>query len=255
MPTKVILKDDGIFVYGDYFLGKAALRVAELSFEIPAQNIRRHSDNTAVEAVLVKDTWYASKVGAFATAASFKQIVETSTDDYLGANLSTMIDKIKGHAQTKDLVRKIAETGLSVQGFKTYKIIKSSPWYQDDSTAVPFEETSKKAGNAVAYLIHPTLFEVLSTVTPVATLYAGTGDGTLQATLSPFGAVAETITFTATVADPAKFDVLGSVSGVLGTADVGVPFVCAQGEFLLTQGAVLFVAGDVFTVTSYASGI
>ena len=255
MSTKTILKDDGIFVYQDYYFGKAALRVAELTAANPVQNIRRYSDSKTVEAVLVSAAWYDTALAAFNKAAFFKQSIETRADDYLGPNMSTMIDYINGHAQTKDLVKTVAERGLTTQAFKTYEIIKSAAWYEDASVVIPFEESSKKAGNAVAYLIHAKLYELLSTVTPVATTYAGTGNGTLQASLSLFGAVAETITLTATVADPTKFDLVGSVSGAIGTASVWVPFVCTQGEFLLVQGTIAFIAGDAFVVTSFASGI
>ena len=257
MSTKTILKDDGVFVYGDYYLGKAAQRISEITPEIPAQNIRRHGDGSEVKAVLVdgrvypnENGWYVEKLAGFANAVPFKQIVETQTDDFLGANLSTMIDYIQGHAQTKKHIKTVSEKGMTTQGFKTYEIIRSSPWYEDASPVIPFEESSKKSGNPVAYLIHPKLYALLSTVAPVDTVFAGTGTGTLTATLSPFGAVVETITLVAT--DPTHFTVTGSVSLLLGTAVVGTTFVCAQGEFLL-EGT--FIAGDTFTVTSYDAGL
>jgi flagellar hook protein FlgE len=55
--------------------------------------------------------------------------------------------------------------------------------------------------------------------------YTGTGNGTITNVAAGAGAVAETITITAV--DATHFSVSGSVSGALGTATVGTPFVSA----------------------------
>lgn len=248
MTTKTILKNDGIFIYDDYKLGRAALRIKELNSMNPAQNIRRNSNGT-VEAVLVSADWMATVLGGYSTAvaATPKQSYHTVTDDYVGSNLSKMIDFIKGHAQTKALEKTVVEEGISGAGYLSYKIITSAEWFQDQSPVVPFEESAKKAGVVIAYLIHPDMYASLATA-PVAGSYAGTGDGVMNATLVPSGAVLETITATATA--PTTFAVVGSVSGALGNATVGVPFTSPQVEILITEGAIAFVAGDVFTFAS-----
>jgi flagellar hook protein FlgE len=64
------------------------------------------------------------------------------------------------------------------------------------------------------------------------------------------GSAAETITITALNAT--QFSVTGSVSGLLGTATVGTPFVSGQIGFTLNAGATAFVAGDRFTVATTA---
>jgi hypothetical protein len=248
MTTKTILKNDGIFVYEDYKLGRAALRIKELNGVNPAQNIRRTSTG-AVEAVLVSAAWMDSMLAGYSTAVAptYKQAYSVVADDYLGSNLSKMVDLINGHAQTKELVKPVAEQGTSGAGYLTYKIIVSAEWFQDQSPVIPFEESSKKAGQVVAYLMHSDVYALLAAA-PVAGTYVGTGDGTLAAELIPGGAVAETITATATSAT--DFAVVGSVTGAMGNATVGTLFTGPQVELLITDGTVAFVAGDLFTFAS-----
>lgn len=74
--------------------------------------------------------------------------------------------------------------------------------------------------------------------------YTGTGDGTMTGISPGGGTVTETITVTAT--SSAQFSVVGSVTGPIGTADVGVTFISPQVEFLISAGATPFVAGDEF---------
>jgi len=253
LTTRTILKDDGIYIYEDYKLGRAALRLKELSVENPVQNIRRHSDPVnPVEAMVVSAADFDTKVAAYTAvnAPSFKQVYHTVSDDYMGSNLSKMIDLVRGRAQTKALVKMVTEEGLTGSGFVTYKLISSAEWFQDQSPVIPFEESAKKAGQVLAYLMHPTIYAALD-VAPVATIYAGAGDGTLASSLMPGGAVAETIT--ATALDPSNFAIVGTVSGAMGTAAVGSGFVSPQIEILITNGSLAFVAGDVFTINSIAA--
>jgi len=248
MATITLLKTNGIFVYEDYKLGRAELRVKELTSTNPVQNIRR-THNGPVEVVLVSATWMDTALAAYsvAVAPTYAQVYHTVADDYMGSNLSKMVDLIVGHAQTKALVKLVDETGTTGQGFLTYKIINSAEYFEDQSPVIPFEESSKKYGKVGAYLIHPDVYANLS-ATPVPGSYAGTGNGTISATLVPSGAVAETITVTATSAT--AFNVVGSVSGALGVATVGQQFVSPQVGVLLTAGSIAFVAGDLFTFAS-----
>lgn len=78
--------------------------------------------------------------------------------------------------------------------------------------------------------------------------YSGTGDGTFTAYSGGTSSVAETFTITAT--SPTSFDVVGSVSGSIGPATVGTPFVHAKIEFTITAGGTAFVAGDQFTIST-----
>lgn len=242
MTTKTILKDDGIFVYDDYKQGRAALRIKELNSTNPAQYIRRTSTGN-IKAVLVSADWLEAQL---ASNAAFKQNYQVVSDDFLGSNLSKMVDLIQGHAQTKALVKTVAETGITLDAYLSYKVINSAEYFSDQSPIIPYEESAKKKGEVVAYMIHPDIYGVLaSAVAPIT--YLGTGDGTMTASLVPSGAVTEIITATAT--DPVTFAVAGSVSGALGNATVGTLFTSAVVELLITDGSVAFVAGDAFTVT------
>ena len=252
MATITINKDDGIFVYEDYLKGRAALRIKELNSTTPSQSIRR-SSNGDVEAILVSEAWYTARTTAFASAATFATSDEVKDDDFMGWNLVTMIDLIRGRAQTKERISKINNQGITSGGFKVYDLIELKEYYVDNSSEIEFEPTTKVGGDSKAYLIHPSHFAALS-ATPVDTIYAGTGDGTLDVqALKPGGAVVETITVTATSAT--SFDVVGTVTGAIGTLTVGTLFESTQICLLITAGGTPFAATDVFTIDSVASGI
>jgi flagellar hook protein FlgE len=77
-----------------------------------------------------------------------------------------------------------------------------------------------------------------------------TGNGTLSGLAVTATSVPQTITLTATSAT--QFTVVGSVSGALGTATVGVPFTSAQGDFTINAGSVPFAAADKITLPTTA---
>lgn len=85
--------------------------------------------------------------------------------------------------------------------------------------------------------------------------FTGTGDGTLSGLSAGLKTVTETITLTCVGAetDGGKFYVAGSVSGPLGLAVVGTPFVSDKINLTIEDGATDFEAGDVFTVATTAA--
>jgi hypothetical protein len=74
--------------------------------------------------------------------------------------------------------------------------------------------------------------------------FVGTGNGTIDA-LGGSAGVAETVTVTFTSAT--AFDVVGSVSGALGSGVVGTPFTSTKANLTITAGSTAFVATDAFT--------
>ncbi|HUK23273.1 MAG TPA: flagellar hook protein FlgE [Terriglobales bacterium] len=78
--------------------------------------------------------------------------------------------------------------------------------------------------------------------------FAGTGNGTISNVAAGAGAKNETITITAV--DATHFSVSGSVSGALGTATVGTPFVSGEISFTLNAGSTAFVPDDAFTIAT-----
>jgi flagellar hook protein FlgE len=81
--------------------------------------------------------------------------------------------------------------------------------------------------------------------TPV---YGGSnvGNGTITGLAATGATVAQTVTLTATSAT--TFAVVGSVSGALGTAAVGVPFTSPQFDGTINAGTTAFATGDTITV-------
>jgi flagellar hook protein FlgE len=72
------------------------------------------------------------------------------------------------------------------------------------------------------------------------------GNGTVSGLAATGATVAQTITMTATSAT--TFSVVGSVSGALGTATVGIPFTSAQFAGTINAGSVAFATGDTIAV-------
>ncbi len=254
MSTVTFLKNDGIFIYADYLRGRAALRIRELDSINPAQVIRRDRAGDPV-AVLVSKAWYDARIAAYdaVDAATFSDLKETKDDDFMGSNLSLMIDLVRGNAQTTDLQRKINATGLTNADFKTWSIIDLKEFFRDNSDAVPFEPTVQVGGEVLALLLHTGHHAALA-ATPTTTTYSGTGNGTLDVVkLHPGGAVTETITATATSAT--SFTIAGTVSGTIGTLTVGTVFESPQIRLLITAGGTPFVATDEFTIASVAADL
>jgi len=251
VTTVTINKDDGIFIYEDYKGGRAALRIKELSTTIPSQAIKRSSNGTN-EAMLVSEAWYTARKAAFTAvdAPAFASLAELRDDDFMGSNLSLMIDLIRGRRQVASRAIKLVNEGITFANFKSYDLIEQKPFWVDNSDAIILEPTTKQGGATKAFLIHPAEYAALAAA-PTATTYVGTGDGTISSSLHNGGAVAETITVTATSAT--SFDVVGTTSGAIGTLTVGTTFVSAQITIDITAGGTPFVATDEFTITSYAA--
>lgn len=76
----------------------------------------------------------------------------------------------------------------------------------------------------------------------------GVGNGRLVSYSGGAASVAESFTLTAT--SPTTFSVVGTSSGALGTATVGVAFDTAQLKFTIQAGAIAFVAGDTFKLST-----
>lgn len=248
MATQTILKDDGIFVYTDYTRGQAGQRLREFTDANPSQAIFRES-NGEVQAMLVSAAWFDARVAAYEAAIAALPAMRNAdvSDDFLGQNIILMIDLIRGRAQVQSRLKKIVAEGTDHTKIAGFCLFDTKAYYADNSNVVL--EDGKVGGVIRAYLIHPALYQAMAAA-PVAGSYTGTGDGTIAVSLYHSGAVTETFTITATSAT--SFDIVGSVSGAIGTATVGEKFEAAQGCFEITAGATPFVATDEFTVESVA---
>jgi hypothetical protein len=82
----------------------------------------------------------------------------------------------------------------------------------------------------------------------LAPSYVGTGNGTIAGLIGGSASVVEVITITFSSAT--AFDVVGSVSGAIGSGVAGTPFTSAKINFTITAGGTAFVATDAFTVAT-----
>lgn len=103
MANITLLKDDGIFVYEDYKDGRAARRIQEMNAKATVneqnQAIRRNS-NGDPEAYLVSSAYWEAKKTLF--GGGFPTIkMQEQSDDFLGKNLSDMVNIVVGRAQVK----------------------------------------------------------------------------------------------------------------------------------------------------------
>jgi hypothetical protein len=111
------------------------------------------------------------------------------------------------------------------------------------------------ATSPARYCVHgdPAIGAVAATLTQSS--FTGTGNGTLSAISAGSQAVTETLTLTCIHAatNGGIFEVIGSVSGSLGNARVGTPFLTSKGNFTIGDGTTDFIVGDVFALASTAA--
>lgn len=91
----------------------------------------------------------------------------------------------------------------------------------------------------------------LVNVTTTNVLYAGVGDGTANVTV--LSNIIET--FTLTAIDSTQFDIVGSISGNVGVATVGITFLNSYVKVFISEGSISFSAGDTFTVNYIAANV
>jgi len=246
-----ILKNDGVFIYDDYRKGRAGQRMAELQDD--GFHAIRREDNGDIKAYLMSAPDYdaalaaAQAVIAALPAANISEVA----DDYLGANISSMIDLVLGNAQVIASIPKTANEGLNEDAFKAFSIVKTKQYYLDNKDEPkPTGDEVLAGGQKLAYLLHPAHYALL-VAAPVAGGYVGVGDGVMSEIYQNLTkSVTEVITVTCTVPAPGAgdFSVMGSVSGALGTATAGIPFSSDVISFLISPGAIDFLAGDAFTI-------
>jgi hypothetical protein len=109
--------------------------------------------------------------------------------------------------------------------------------------------------NPPRFFVHgdPSIGLVAASVGTVT--YSGTGNGTMTGKTA-FTGVTKTETITATcihaTTDGGIFEVIGSLSGNLGNAYVGVGFVSPYVAFTINDGSTDFIVGDQFTIPTVA---
>lgn len=251
MATLTFNKNDGVFNYEDFKGPKAALRITEFDTANPQQAIHRSVNETDPVAVLVSKDWWDARIAAYdaVDAAPLAFNMTEKTDDFLGDNLSLMIDLMRGDEQVTSRLKKTVNEGIDQKRMRTFRIIDTKTHFVDNSELLP-EDEGQVGGNALAFLLHPVQRDNLA-ATPTATVYAGTGDGFIRPRLHHGFAIAETIDFVFT--SGTAFTVTGSTTGAIGAGTVDVPFDFDQISGTIFAGPTPFVATDTFTVTSYAT--
>ena len=257
MATVTLLKhNDGIYTYSDYAgPAKASGTLAALAASsVPYQAIRRRKD-TPVDAYLVQASWYQAKLASFSAvnASLFATNVVPKTDDFLGGNLSKMVNLILGQAEVPEQIKETIDQGFTAKAFLVYEITNTALVNLDPKALVQDSDISF-GGSAKAYLIHPAHYNALSAA-PQASGFAGTGDGSIAVFQYPGFAIAETLTATctATAVGGGTFAIVGSTGGAYGNATVGSTFSCPVLDLSIEAGSVDYALNDVFTITLSAA--
>lgn len=258
MVNKTYLKNDGVFVADDYqSLERASGRLLELA-EDGTQEIKRSRGNglgtePSVEAVMMSASLFDAALEDI-EANSYPSIsyssVQEFMDDDLGRNVTQYMDLIQGKSQVNSVLAKVNALGKTNNAFAVFKFINTKTTYVDNSSVV-LSDDNNLGDVALGYMLHPKMASFLQNTDDLTSIaYVGTGDGVISASLKE-GSVLETITVTATSAT--EFDVVGSVSGALGSVtagagdtDLGVIVIS------ITVGGTPFEIGDEFTIESIA---
>jgi hypothetical protein len=250
----ILPKHSDTYVFADYLDGRATRRCKELTDADPVQIISRRKEDGAPVLALVKASYWDSYFASYSAVSAAPWAYRTAdrTDDFLGGNISTLSWLLNAQPEVKNEIPRIVQEGTSNLAFEVCPILNTKKYSVQAFAAgilgVP------KGGEIMAYLISHDMYLGMQQ-SPVATIYAGTGTGSIEPSLSPGYAVAETITVTCTSAVPGGgvFSVVGSVSGALGSATVGTLFESLPFKCLISDGGVDFIVGDVFTVNSRAA--
>ena len=158
------------------------------------------------------------------------------------AAIQQMWDEVEAYVSLSDKVQDvITTTGVEFDPLDDTQLSKAVSYYAAGS------DYWSCAGSGASFTLSaPTTLGTAGTPS-----YAGTGNGTCTAVSAGSASVYETWTLTATNAT--TFTVVGSVTGALGNATVGTPYVSTYINFTLTAGGTAFVAGDAFTITMTAT--
>lgn len=154
----IILKHSGNYVYDDYLQNRAVLRVKELTDVNPVQTIIRSKTKSEPVAYLVKSDWY----DAQSPSSPLPIKLTSTTDDYLGFDLSKMVNIINGIAEVTSEMREIVNEGPAQDHFKAYAVMLTKEFYKDTSDIVSFDTALSVGGVAVAYLVNPVLYAAIA---------------------------------------------------------------------------------------------
>lgn len=159
MGDITILKNDGVFTYSDYGR-KAGNRLVELASD-GVQLIRRTYGGD-VQAALVSKALYDAAMAAAAPDPILTQNITSVADDYLGNNLSEMIDLLLSRVQAPGLESKVASQGTTASAQKTFAIVNSALYYEAEQVEpLPVSGEIEKKGLILGYLITPALHSYL----------------------------------------------------------------------------------------------
>lgn len=252
--TITILKHSDTYVFADYLNGRAIRRCRELSDDKPVQLISRHKEDGAPVLVLMKPSEWDAYLAAYSalSAAVWSYRMVDRSDDFLGRNMTTIAWLLNHAPEVPAEMRKAIEEGTSNSAFEVCKILNTKQYYVQDFKGDPLG--ASKGGDAVGYVVSYKMYQGMQE-TPVATTFSGTGNGKIAPELCPGLSVTEdiTLTCTAAAANGGVFSVVGSVSGNLGNATVGIPFVSSKFKCLISDGTVDFAVGAAFVVKSRAA--
>jgi len=171
-------------------------------------------------------------------------------DAQVGQHLLPLAGLLNLHPQALDI------TDLS-QDYTVWKAVATSasevkygPEEQSVLTVEMRVYPDRSASPARFFLYGDASIGLVNASAAAAVAGANTGNGTVSGISVPASGIAETITLLAvhSATNAGLFQVSGSVSGALGNAIVGTPFISSKINLTINDGTTDFIIGDSFTI-------
>jgi hypothetical protein len=135
MATITLLKEKGVYSYFDFTVPRAALRLDELQSDNVMAIAR--DDNSTVVAYLISAAWYTGQLAIMATNHQTAPTVSISTytDDYLGGNLSTLVNLVNGTPEVVSQQARFNAEGTTFTAYKMFAFVHTQEFWEDPSFA------------------------------------------------------------------------------------------------------------------------
>jgi hypothetical protein len=146
MATLTLLKEKGIYSYYDFTIPRAALRLDELQSDNVMAIAR--TDNGPVVAYLISAAWYTGQLALISsnqgTAPSVS--ITTRADDYLGGNVSTLVNLVNGTPEVASEQPWFNNAGTTYSAYKMFGFVRTAQFWEDPDKA-KLEALNQEGGN------------------------------------------------------------------------------------------------------------
>lgn len=152
---KVILKNDGIFIFEDFQLNRIAKRLREVQID-KVFPIRRKDDGD-IKAYMVSETWYQSKILAGEPASIWEDV----SDDKMAVNILTYTNIINSKVEVASQQHRVNVEGPNGGEFKGYRVYNTNEFIIDTNFTLP-QDGIVVGGTILARYISPSHYALIA---------------------------------------------------------------------------------------------